>query len=785
MPNDLTESALHYHRSPTPGKLEITPTKPLANQHDLALAYSPGVAAACKAIVEDPAEVHTVTARGNLVAVITNGSAVLGLGPIGPLAAKPVMEGKAVLFKKFAGIDVYDIEVNENDPDLFVDTVARLEPTFGAINLEDIKAPECFYIERKLQERVRIPVFHDDQHGTAIIVGAAVLNGLRLLEKKPGKVRVVAAGAGAAGLACLEQLVELGVKRENVTLVDRKGVIYVGRDQDLDAGKARFARETEGCTIAEAMKGADIFLGLSGPGVVSGEMVATMAARPLILALANPTPEILPEEVLAVRDDAIIATGRSDYSNQVNNVLCFPFIFRGALDSGATCVNREMKLAAVHAIADLAMAETSDIVALAYSGQSLTFGPDYIIPKPFDPRLIVQVSTAVAEAAMSSGVATRPIEDLEAYREHLRGFVFKSGLVMKPIFECAKRDPKRLVFAEGEEERVLRAVQDVVSEGLARPILIGRPGVIMRRIQRLGLRIRPKVDFDIVNLLEKRGYRRYWAQYHQLMERRGVTPEYARKIVRTRPTVIGALMMRLGEADAMICGSTGRYHRHLNHLVNVLGLAPSARVVAAMNVLIMKQGTFFICDTHATIDPSAEEITEMTLLAADAVQHRFGIVPKIALLSHSNFGSSENASARKMAEALQLIRRRAPHLEVEGEMHADAALSEGIRSAHFPNSALSGCANLLIMPNGDAANIAYNLLKILGESVVIGPILLGLSAPGHLVTTSTTVRRIVNMSALAVVDAQVKQSGVPTFLANAGDAAHVTRAAALIELGPQ
>ncbi len=757
MSNNLTDSALYYHRHPKPGKLEISATKPLANQHDLALAYSPGVAAACNAIVEDPAQVSEMTARGNLVAVVTNGTAVLGLGPIGPLAAKPVMEGKAVLFKKFANIDVFDIEINETDPDLFVDTVARLEPTFGAINLEDIKAPECFEIERKLKERVNIPVFHDDQHGTAIIVGAATLNAMRLLEKDLARVRLVASGAGAAGIACLELLVALGLPRENITICDRKGVVYKGRDNPMDEMKARFAQKTSLRTVAEAMAGADIFLGLSGPGVIDRDMVASMAPRPLILALANPVPEILPEEVKKVRQDAIMATGRSDYPNQVNNVLCFPYIFRGALDVGATSVNEAMKIAAVHAIADLATAETSEVVASAYGDQTITFGPEYIIPKPFDPRLIVEVSSAVARAAMESGVATRPVEDFAAYRERLQQFVIRSGLLMKPIFDAAKQAPQRIVYAEGEEERVLRAVQVIVTEGLARPILIGRPNVIARRIQRLGLRIRQGEHFDVVNLLTNPEFKEYWALYHQLMERQGVSPDYARKIVRTRSTVMAALMIRRGEAEAMICGVTGRYNRHLNHIMNVLGRHPRARVVAAMNLLQLKQGAFFICDTHVNPDPSTEEITEMTLLAAEAVS-RFGIAPKVALLSHSNFGSNRTPSSLKMAEARVMVKRRAPDLEVEGEMHADTALSEHIRDAIFPNSQLKGAANLLIMPSMDAANIAYNLLKILGDAVVIGPILLGAAAPAHVLTTSTTVRRIVNMSALAVVDAQQQQA---------------------------
>ncbi|ROR32821.1 NADP-dependent malic enzyme [Inmirania thermothiophila] len=757
MPEDLREAALHYHRSPTAGKIEVTPTKPLSNQRDLALAYSPGVAAACEAIVADPAEAGRVTSRANLVAVVTNGTAVLGLGAIGPLAAKPVMEGKGVLFKKFAGIDVFDIEIDERDPERFVEIVASLEPTFGGINLEDIKAPECFEIERRLRERMRIPVFHDDQHGTAIIVAAAVLNALRVVEKRIEEVRLVASGAGAAGLACLDLLVSLGLRREHVIVCDRHGVIHRGREADMDPRKAEYAADTEARTLGEAIVGADIFLGLSAPGVLTQEMVARMAERPIILALANPVPEILPEEAKAVRPDAIIATGRSDYPNQVNNVLCFPFIFRGALDVGATTINEAMKIACVKAIANLALAEPSDIVVAAYGGQSLRFGPDYLIPKPFDPRLIVEIAPAVARAAMETGVATRPIEDFRAYRERLQQFVFKSGLVMKPIFECAKQDPKRIAFAEGEEPRVLQAVSQIVAEGLARPILIGRPSVIRSRIEQLGLRLVEGEHYELVNILDHPEYKSYWQQYHRIMERRGVSPDYARKIVRTRQTVIAALMVLRGAADALICGTTGRFHRHLKHVIDVLGRRPGVRQVATMNVLVLKQGTFFIADTYVNADPDAEEIAEITMLAAEEVQ-RFGIHPKVALLSHSNFGTSEAPSAQKMREALKILMRRAPHLEVEGEMHADAALSEAIRARIFPNSRLHGTANLLIMPTVDAANIAYNLLKVLGDGVAIGPILLGCAHPAHVLTPSATVRRIVNAAALAVVDAQLHGS---------------------------
>jgi malate dehydrogenase (oxaloacetate-decarboxylating)(NADP+) len=757
--DDLKQSALEYHRLPKPGKFEISPTKPMATQRDLALAYSPGVAAACEAIVADPNEARHLTLRGNLVGVITNGTAVLGLGNIGALAGKPVMEGKAVLFKKFAGIDVFDIEVNELDPDKLVDIIAALEPTFGGINLEDIKAPECFYIEKKLRERMKIPVFHDDQHGTAIIVGAAVVNALRVVGKDIGKVRLVASGAGAAALACLDMVVALGVKQENVIVTDIKGVVYKGRVEEMDPNKERYAIQTSARKLAEVIDGADIFLGLSAGGVLKPDMVKRMAKKPLILALANPTPEILPEEVKAVRDDAIIATGRSDYPNQVNNVLCFPFIFRGALDVGATTINEEMKLAAVYAIADLAHAEQSDIVAMAYGDQAMPFGPEYLIPRPFDPRLIVTIAPAVAQAAMISGVATHPIADLAAYRDRLNEFVYHSGLVMRPVFTRAKQDPKRLVYAEGEEERVLRAVQVVGDEGLAKPILIGRPEVIDQRIARLGLRIRAGKDFELVNPDSDPRYREYWTLYHRLTERKGVSVEYAKTEVRRRTTLIAALLVRQGEADAMICGTYGQHHKHLRYIEDIIGLKAGANNFAAMNMLLHSKGTIFICDTYVNADPTAEQLAEITILAAEEVS-RFGITPKIALLSHSSFGTSNSASAIKMRTTLCLLEKLAPKLEVEGEMHGDAAMSEEIRARIFPNSRLRGAANLLVMPTLDAANIAFNLIKILGDGITVGPILLGCARPCHILTPTATVRRIINMSALAVVDAQVQRSRV-------------------------
>jgi len=753
MAENLREAALAYHRLPKPGKLEITATVPLANQRDLALAYSPGVAAACDAIVADPADASLYTARANLVAVITNGTAVLGLGAIGPLASKPVMEGKAVLFKKFAGIDVFDIELDERDPDKLVDIVAAMEPTFGAINLEDIKAPECFEIESALRERMSIPVFHDDQHGTAIIVGAAIYNGLRLVGKELGEIKLVTSGAGAAALACLDQLLALGVKRENVWVSDIAGVVYEGRTEEMDPWKARYAQDTSARGLAEVIEGADVFLGLSAPGVLKPEMVAAMAERPIILALANPVPEIMPEEALAVRPDAIIGTGRSDYPNQVNNVLCFPFIFRGALDAGATTINEEMKLACVKALADLALAEPSEVVAKAYGGEVLRFGPEYLIPRPFDPRLILEVAPAVAKAAMDSGVATRPIEDFEAYRERLTYFVFRSGLVMKPIFERAGRDPKRVIYAEGEDERVLRAVQILVDDGLAKPILVGRPEVIAARVERLGLRIEADRDFEIVNPESDPRYNTYWQAYHGLMERAGMSPHRARTVVRTNNTVIAALAVHLGDADAMLCGVEGRYIHHLDYLSPIIGLAEEAHDFSALSLLILPSGTFFLADTYVTPDPSAQEIVEMTVQAA-AHLRRLGIEPKIALLSHSNFGSRDTASATKMRAAIETLHADYPELEVEGEMHANAALDEAIRNRIFPSSRLAGQANLLIMPNLDAAHIAFNLVQAVGEGLAVGPILIGAKAPAHILTSSVTARGVVNMSAIAVIDAQ-------------------------------
>src|SRR5579859_7790556 len=723
LPEELRLAALEYHRLPRPGKIKVAATKPMVTQRDLALAYSPGVAYACEAIVEDPNAASEMTARGNLVAVITNGTAVLGLGDIGPLAGKPVMEGKGVLFQKFAGIDVFDIEINERDPDKLVDIIASLEPTFGGINLEDIKAPECFYIEKQLRSRMKIPVFHDDQHGTAIIVGAAVLNGLKVVGKDIGTVKLVCSGAGAAALACLDLLVNLGLSMENIWVSDIKGVVYGGRKEEMDDNKARYAKDTKARSLADILPGADIFLGLSAARVLKPEMLKQMGPRPLILALANPTPEILPDEAKAVRPDAIIATGRSDYPNQVNNVLCFPYIFRGALDVGATIINEAMKIACVRAIADLAMAEPSDVVAAAYGDTPLVFGPEYLIPKPFDPRLILELAPAVAKAAMESGVATRPIGDFDAYREKLTQFVFSSGLVMRPIFQHARAEPKRLVYAEGEDERVLRAAQQVLDDGIARPILIGRREVVERRLKQLNLRLRLGENVELCDPEDDPRFRKYWKLYHRIMERKGVSPDFAKALVRTRNTVIAALMVRRGEADALLCGAIGQYHRHLNHLVNVLGLAAGVKGPAALSALVLPKGTWFLGDTHIVDDPSAEQIADMTLSAAEVVR-RFGVEPKVALLSHSNFGSSPAPSARKMRDALALITERAPSLEVEGEMHGDAAVSESIRNRIFPNSRLEGAANLLIMPTLDAANIAFDLLKALGDGQPIGPILL-------------------------------------------------------------
>jgi malate dehydrogenase (oxaloacetate-decarboxylating)(NADP+) len=757
MESQLRISALEYHEHPVPGKIAIQPTKALVTQHDLALAYSPGVAAACEEIVERPWRIRDMTARGNLVAVVTNGTAVLGLGPIGPMAAKPVMEGKAVLFKKFAGIDVFDIEIDERDPDRLIEVIAALEPTFGAINLEDIKAPECFKVERTLRERMKIPVFHDDQHGTAIIVGAAVLNGLKVVGKEIRNVKLVSSGAGAAALACLELLVALGLPRANITVTDIKGVVYKGRVEEMDPLKETFARDTAARTLGEAVAGADVFLGLSAGGVLKPEMVKTMAAKPLILALANPNPEILPEDAKAVRPDALICTGRSDYPNQVNNVLVFPFIFRGALDVAATTINRAMELAAVNALAELAQAEQSDVVASAYGDQSLVFGPEYLIPKPFDPRLIVRIAPAVARAAMESGVASRPIEDFDAYRDRLSQFVYHSGLIMKPVFTAAKHARNnRLVYAEGENERVLQAIQVVVDEKLARPIVVGRPDVIAKRLERLGLRVRAGVDFEVVNQDNDPRYRELWQTYHKVMARKGVTRDEARRDVLRDTTLIGALLVRLGYADALLCGTFGKHHEHLATVEAVLGLLPGVRTTGAMNVLMLTDRTLFICDTYVNYDPTAEQLTEIALLAAEEVR-RFGLTPKVALLSHSNFGSLRTPSAQKMAQVREMLEQRAPDLEVEGEMHGDVAISEELRLQQFPDSRLKGSANLLVMPNLDAAHIAFNLLKqTTGGGITIGPIMLGVSKSAHIVTPTATVRRIVNMTALAVVDANVE-----------------------------
>ena len=755
MTENFDERALHYHRYPVPGKLAITATKPLSTQQDLALAYSPGVAVACDAISADPNDASELTARSNLVGVITNGTAVLGLGAIGPLAAKPVMEGKAVLFKKFSGIDVFDIEVDETDVDAFVNIVASLEPTFGGINLEDIKAPECFEIEARLRERMSIPVFHDDQHGTAIIVGAAVLNAMRLVEKKLEEVKIVASGAGAAALACLNQLVSMGARKENIVVTDILGVVYTGREEQMDQWKSQFAVKTKARTLSEVIEGADIFLGLSAPGVLKPEYAKRMAKHPLILALANPDPEISPDDAKRARPDAIVATGRSDYPNQVNNVLCFPFIFRGALDVGATEINEAMKLACVTALADLAMAETSELVSKAYGDQTAPFGPENLIPKPFDPRLITMLAPAVAKAAMDSGVATRPIEDFDAYYQKLTAFVFRSGLVMKPIFDAARRAPARLVYAEGEERRVLQAAQQVIDDKLAEPILVGRRNVIEMRIKQLGLRMQPGKDFELVNIHKDMRFREYWTEYHELAGRRGTSPEEAKTVIRTQQTAVAALMVQRGDADAMLCGTVGRFHQHLKHVDDVIGKANGIHAFSTLIGLILPSGTFFICDTHVTPDPSAEEIAEMTLLAANEVRC-FGIAPKVALLSRSNFGTGDTQSAIKMREAVRIIAGAAPDLEVDGEMHADAAISESIREAVLPNSRLSGQANLFVMPNVDAANIAYNLLKMLGGGVSGGPILVGAAHSVHVLTQSATVRGLVNMSALAVARAGVR-----------------------------
>ncbi|MET4728239.1 malate dehydrogenase (oxaloacetate-decarboxylating)(NADP+) [Lysobacter enzymogenes] len=753
--NDLKTAALDYHRLSPPGKIKVTATKPMVTQRDLALAYSPGVAYACEAIVEDPNTASELTARGNLVAVISNGTAVLGLGDIGPLAGKPVMEGKGVLFQKFAGIDVFDIEIDERDPDKLVDIIASLEPTFGGINLEDIKAPECFIVERKLRERMKIPVFHDDQHGTAIIVGSAVLNALEIVGKDIGQVKLATSGAGAAGIACLDMLVALGLKPENILAVDRDGVLYTGRGK-MDPDKERYARDTDKRTLADIVAGADIFLGLSAGGVLKPEMVATMADKPIILALANPYPEILPEDAKAVRPDCIVATGRSDYPNQVNNALCFPYIFRGALDVGATVINEDMKLACVRAIAALARMESSDLGS-AYGGDVPTFGPEYLIPRPFDPRLLVMLAPAVAKAAMESGVAARPIVDMDAYEEKLSQYIYRTGLLMKPVYDRARADRKRVVYAEGEEETVLRAVQTVIDEELAFPILIGRPDVIDTRIKRLGLRMREGVDFELTNINDDPRFNDYWQQYHALTERRGVTPAAAKNLLRSRPTLIAALMVERGEADAMISGLVGRFHKKLGYMRSIFDFDPGVSGTSAMTGVINDQGAWFFLDTHVQVDPTAEQIAEATLQATYRLR-LFGIEPKVALLSHSNYGSHDNPSAAKMRKVRQIIQQRMPKLEMDGEMQADTAWDDILRKRIFPNATLHGRANLFVMPNLDAANITYNMVRVMTDGVAIGPILMGLDKPAHVLTPASTPRRVVNMTAIAAVDAQIRSA---------------------------
>ena len=750
---ELRRAALEYHEFPSPGKVAIQATKQLLNQHDLSLAYSPGVAAPCEEIVKDPNNAYKYTSRGNLVAVITNGTAVLGLGDIGPLAAKPVMEGKGVLFKKFAGIDVFDIEVNEKDPDKLVDIIAALEPTFGGINLEDIKAPDCFYIERKLRERMKIPVFHDDQHGTAIVVGAAILNGLKVVDKDITQVKLVASGAGAAALACLGMLVKLGMPRKNIWVTDLAGVVYEGRTELMDEDKIQFVQKTDKRSLAEVIDGADVFLGLSAGGVLKPEMVKKMAKRPIIMALANPTPEILPEEVLKVRGDAIMATGRTDYPNQVNNVLCFPYIFRGALDAGASTITSEMEIAAVHAIADLAQAEQSEVVAAAYAGETLAFGPEYLIPKPFDPRLMMKIAPAVVQAAVASGVAQRPITDMDAYREKLQSLVYASGSAMKPIFAAAKRGlKKRICFAEGEDERVLRAAQIVLDEGLAKPTLIGRPAIIAQRIERFGLRLTEGVDYAVVNVEDDHRYKDFWQTYHQLTARKGVTSQLAKIDMRRRLTLIGAMMLHKGEVDGLICGTWTTPDAHLHYIDQVIGLRKGISTYACMNALLLPDRQVFLVDTHINYDPSAEQLAEITIMAAEEMK-RFGVVPKAALLSHSNFGSSKHASAVKMRQTLALVQAKAPWLEIDGEMHGDVAIDTPARRSLMPSTTLHTDANLLVLPNLDAANIAYNLLKTAaGGNIAIGPVLLGAAKPVQILTASTTVRRIVNMTAIAVAD---------------------------------
>ena len=750
----LRRAALEYHEFPTPGKISIAATKQLVNQHDLALAYSPGVAAPCEEIVKDPNAAFKYTSRGNLVGVITNGTAVLGLGDIGPLAGKPVMEGKAVLFKKFSGIDVFDIEINEKDPEKLVEIIAALEPTFGGINLEDIKAPDCFYVERKLRERMKIPVFHDDQHGTAITVGAAILNGLKVVGKDVSKVKLVTSGAGAAALACLGLLVKLGIPRENIWVTDLAGLVYEGRTELMDEDKIQFSQKTSQRTLAEAIEGADVFLGLSAGGVSKQDMVKKMADKPLIFALANPNPEILPEDVKAVRDDAIMATGRTDYPNQVNNVLCFPYIFRGALDSGATTITQEMEIAAVYAIAELAQAEQSEVVAAAYSGEPLVFGPEYLIPKPFDPRLMIKIAPAVAQAAADSGVALRPIADMEAYRERLQNFVYASGTTMKPIYTAAKRGlKKRVAYSEGEEERVLRAAQIVSDEGLARPTLIGRPAVIAERVEKFGLRLKEGLDYEVVNVEDDHRYRDFWQTYHRMQERKGITVQMAKIEMRRRLSLIGTMLLHKGDVDGLICGTWGTNATQLPYVEQVIGKRPGVNTFACMNGLLLPNRQVFLVDTHVNYDPTAEQLAEITVMAAHEMK-RFGVRPKVALLSHSNFGTSNEPSAVKMRDTLALLQKNAPWLEVDGEMHGDIALDGDARALLMPNSTLQGDANLLVCPNIDAANISYNLLKTAaGGNIAIGPVLLGAAKPVHILTPSATVRRIVNMTALTVADA--------------------------------
>nr|WP_315263003.1 NADP-dependent malic enzyme [uncultured Limnohabitans sp.] len=751
---ELRRAALEYHEFPTPGKVAIHATKQLVNQHDLALAYSPGVAAPCEEIVKDPNNAFKYTSRGNLVAVITNGTAVLGLGDIGPLASKPVMEGKGVLFKKFAGIDVFDLEIDEKNLDKLVDIIASLEPTFGGINLEDIKAPDCFYVERKLRERMKIPVFHDDQHGTAITVGAAILNGLKVAGKDIKNVKLVTSGAGAAALACLGLLLKMGMPRKNIYVTDLAGVVYEGRTELMDEDKIQYAQKTDARTLSDIIEGADVFLGLSAGGVLKPEMVKKMAAKPIIMALANPNPEITPEEVKAVRDDAIIATGRSDYHNQVNNVLCFPYIFRGALDAGASTITDEMEIAAVYAIAELAQAEQSEVVAAAYAGETLAFGPEYLIPKPFDPRLMMKIAPAVAKAAADSGVATRPIQDMEAYIEKLQGFVYASGSIMKPIYAAAKRaTKKRVCYAEGEEERVLRAVQIVVDERLAKPTLIGRPSVIAQRIEKFGLRLKEGVDYEVVNVEQDHRYRDFWQTYYKMTARKGVTEQLAKIDMRRRLSLIGTMMLHKGEVDGLICGTWSTPLTHLNYVDQVIGNRKGVSTYAAMNGLLLPDRQVFLVDTHINYDPTAEQLAEITVMAAEEMR-RFGIQPKAALLSHSNFGSSDQPSAIKMRETLALVKKKAPWLEIDGEMHGDVALDGDVRAAQMADTTLIGDANLLVLPNLDSANIAYNLLKTAaGGNIAIGPVLLGAAKPVHILTASTTVRRIVNMTALTVADA--------------------------------